>query len=496
MTEVGAPRRRTTVRIRLILALALIFSIGLVGFGFVTTSLYSRSQNQQLAAQLESVVPAVSVHLTEAAGLNAPSGSDGAGSTILPTETIPQQLHAPGGQGGPPPIVIAPGTFGELLSRGGVVLASLQVSASIGTPEVPTSLPAHGQSVTVPAKTGSSSWLLTTSDGPDGTIVVVAVPTAGVDSSLAHLITIEVITGLILLLLLGAAAYLLISSALRPLESMAETATAIAGGDLRRRVEVETTARELDDLRRALNTMLDEIELSFAQREATELRLRQFLADASHELRTPLTSITGFAEVLGMEGADKEDAELAAERIKSQSARMARLVDDLLTLARLDERRAVPVGSVDLSLVAADACTDAAAIDRTRSIRLSAEEPVEVTANEDHIRQAVANLMGNVLRHTPEGSPVEVKVSRDATNAILTVRDHGPGIPDESLAKIFDRFYQIDPSRTGSGSGLGLSIVGAIIEELHGSVAVENVSDGGCRFTFQLPLAPVESDVS
>ena len=174
---------------------------------------------------------------------------------------------------------------------------------------------------------------------------------------------------------------------------------------------------------------------------------------------------------------------------------MARLVDDLLMLARMDEVEGEPVGEVDLVVVAADACSDAAATDPSRKITLDATSPVRVAGVEDHLRQAVANLMTNALRYTPIGSPLEVEVRVDDTSAVLSVADRGPGIPPESLPQVFNRFFQVDPSRTGSGSGLGLSIVAAVCEESGGVATATNRDSGGLRVMLTLPLLEESSRV-
>lgn len=499
MTSVGAlgpgsrpaSGRRTTLRVRLLLALALLFAVGLSGFGLVTTSLYSRTLSDRLDAQLHAAAPLMTAHLLAQAGV-AEHSAPSHGPSGPPSDASQHGPSAANG-GQDPSLFIPPGTWGELLSPTGKVLGVAAASTSTGKPTIPTTLPAAGAVITVPPASGSATWRLIATPSPGGTTTVVAVSTSDLDASLTRLVTIEIVVGLGLLLLVSAASFLLITRSLKPLEDMAETATAIAGGDLTRRVDVETSARELDELRRALNTMLDEIEASFAEREAVEKKLRQFLADASHELRTPLTSIGGFAEILRLGGTEAVDPALAASRIESEAARMTRLVDDLLVLARMDETRSQPLGPVDLSIVAADACSDATVVDPSRTITLEANESVVVAGVEDHLRQAVANLMANALRYTPPGSSIEVVVDRDDEHGMITVNDHGPGISEDQLPKIFDRFFQVDPSRTGAGSGLGLSIVSAACEESGGGASAMNNPTGGLAVSLSIPLMTPES---
>jgi two-component system OmpR family sensor kinase len=248
---------------------------------------------------------------------------------------------------------------------------------------------------------------------------------------------------------------------------------------------------EVGQLGKALNSMLDDLQASFVAQKESEAKLRQFLADASHELRTPLTSIQGFAELF-RHGVENEhvDTEVIMRRIEEEAQRMRLLVDELLLLARLDERRDIEPVDVDLAVLAADACSDAAATDPGRKITLDAPRPVVVAGVPDHLRQAIANLVSNALTHTPAGTPIEVSAIALAHRALVIVRDHGPGLGDEALLHAFDRFWQADPSRIGPKSGLGLSIVQAIAESHGGTASVTNAPGGGAEFTIDLPLAP------
>jgi two-component system, OmpR family, sensor kinase len=161
-----------------------------------------------------------------------------------------------------------------------------------------------------------------------------------------------------------------------------------------------------------------------------------------------------------------------------------------LLLARLDERRDIEPVDVDLAVLAADACSDAAATDPGRQVTLDAPRPVIVAGVPDHLRQAIANLVSNALAHTPADTPIEVSAVAIAHRALVIVRDHGPGLSDDALLHAFDRFWQADPSRIGPKSGLGLSIVQAIAESHGGEASVTNSRDGGAEFTIDLPLQP------
>jgi two-component system OmpR family sensor kinase len=270
---------------------------------------------------------------------------------------------------------------------------------------------------------------------------------------------------------------------------MSGTARSITAGDLSHRVATADERSEVGQLGLALNTMLGDLEQAFRQRQETEDRLRQFLADASHELRTPLTSIRGFAELFRLEeGQGRVDLPTILRRIEEESARMATLVDDLLLLARLDQTRAVDRAPVDLAVLCADACSDAVAADPTRDVSLVAPDPVVVMGGESHLRQAIGNLVTNAVRHTPAGTPIEVSAVLEDGSGVVRVRDHGNGLDEETLAHAFDRFWQADEARVGRGTGLGLAIVEAIATEHDGRAEAANAPDGGAEFTITLPL--------
>jgi two-component system OmpR family sensor kinase len=303
------------------------------------------------------------------------------------------------------------------------------------------------------------------------------------------LVAIEGASAGVLLALLGTGSWFILRRGLHPLEVMATTARSITAGDLSQRVEPSESTTEVGQLGLALNTMLGEIEEAFREREATEFRLRQFLADASHELRTPLTSIQGFAELYRL-GGDQEhvDQPTNFRRIEEESARMKTLVEDLLLLARLDQTRPTQRVPVDLTVLAADACSDAVAAAPDRSVSLVAPDPVVVQGDGDHLRQAIGNLVANALRHTPAGTPLEVSATLEGGTAVVRVRDHGPGLGEAALEHAFDRFWQADEARVGSGAGLGLSIVAGIAGEHGGTATTANAPGGGAMFTITLPM--------
>jgi two-component system OmpR family sensor kinase len=285
---------------------------------------------------------------------------------------------------------------------------------------------------------------------------------------------------------------------LRPLDRMGETADAIAGGDLSRRVAPATERTEVGRLGLALNAMLGQIEQAFAERQASEHRLRQFLADASHELRTPLASIRGYAELFRIGAARKpEDTEKAMGRIEDESARMGALVENLLTLARLDQMPDAVRHPVDLTELVRDARDDARAVDPDRPIDLRVGGPVTVMGDQSQLRQVLGNLVRNALVHTPAGTAIELGVrSGDGGEAVVEVRDHGRGLPTDDTDALFERFWRADPGRERgrAGAGLGLSIVAAIVDAHGGKASAANAPGGGALFTIVLPAAGRAAD--
>jgi two-component system OmpR family sensor kinase len=304
--------------------------------------------------------------------------------------------------------------------------------------------------------------------------------------------------GLVVLLLVGGLGLLVVRAGLRPLQHVETTAEAIAAGDLTRRVPPGPPGTEVGRLSESLNGMLHQIEGAFRGREASEARLRRFVADASHELRTPLTTIRGYAELF-RQGAvsDPEEQARALGRIETEAARMGLLVDDLLLLARLDQQRPLQRETVDVAALAAEAVDDARAADPERTYVLDAgTEPRRVQADRDRLHQVLANLLANVRQHCPPGTHVDVRVTEvdgaadSAGRSVqVDVTDDGPGLDPEQVGRVFERFYRADGARTRGGSGLGLSIVQAVVEAHGGQVGCSSVLGRGTTFSFRLPAA-------
>ncbi|MCZ2859241.1 sensor histidine kinase [Blastococcus sp. VKM Ac-2987] len=349
-----------------------------------------------------------------------------------------------------------------------------------------------------------TAWRVTSEELREGWTVVVGGDVVGDEAAIGELVRIEVVVGLIVLTILGATGYLLVSSSLRPLAEVEQTARAIAAGDLSRRVPAGDERTEVGRLSTALNGMLARIESAFRAQQASEEqargsehRMRRFVADASHELRTPLTSIRGFAE-LYRQGAvrDEDDVARLMQRIEAEGGRMGLLVEDLLLLARMDQQRPLGMAPVDLAAVAGDAVHDARAVQPDRPISLHLDESLTdvpvVRGDEGRLRQVVGNLVTNALTHTPPGTRVQVSVAQDPADAdvlLLRVADDGPGMAPEDAARAFERFYRADASRTraAGGTGLGLSIVSSLTAAHGGSASLETAPGAGLAVTVRLP---------
>lgn len=477
--------RHVTLRLRLTLTLVALVFAGLVVASGLTYYLLRSFLLQRVDQQLTAATYYVPTVLANKGATLPDLGNPQKGDTLLP-----------------------PGTYGAVLDATGAVAGGNEVSFTYGVvkatrPALPGDIVSEasqsGGVVFTAAGSGAGAPRYRVSAtrlaGTDYTLVV-AIPLTDMAQTLARLVLVEALVAIGVLAALGALAWYLVRRELRPLEDMATTAGAIAGGDLGARVEHTEPGTEVGRLGIALNAMLAQIERSFERRMQSEEKLRRFLAQASHELRTPLVSIRGYAELFRRGAKDRpEDLELAMRRIEQEAARMGVLVDELLQVARRDEERPLEQAPVDLSQIADDAVTDAHAVAPERSIELVAPAPVVVSGDEGGLRQLVANLVVNALQHAGDGASVTVNVERDGDRAVLEVADDGVGMDADDAKHVFEPFYRTEQSRVaGQGStGLGLSIVAAIAERHRGTVDVATAPGEGSRFTVTLPLSSAES---
>jgi two-component system OmpR family sensor kinase len=329
---------------------------------------------------------------------------------------------------------------------------------------------------------------------PNGAGSVVAAQSLGdLNRTVDRLGLLFLLIGLLLLTLITVATRLVIRIGMRPLKDVEATAGEIAGGNLSVRMPDANPDTEVGRLVTALNSMLSRIEGSFAARVESEDRLRRFVADASHELRTPITAIRGFSELYrqGAVQGEQPTKDLVA-RIEGESVRMSTLVEDLLLLARLDEERQMemkPINLVDI----VDAAVSSARVSNPHH-KIELEKPsheIFILGDAPRVHQVIANLLANAGVHTPMGSQVALTISQEALGVAVAVSDNGPGLSPEAQNKIFQRFYRADPSRArvdGEGSGLGLSIVDAVMRAHGGSVSVQSEPGNGAKFTLFFPL--------
>ena len=343
---------------------------------------------------------------------------------------------------------------------------------------------------------GGPRYRLMASRSPQsGAAVVVGTSREDVDDAIARLIRVELAATGAIVAILALVTFWVLRLGVRPIKRMTATASGIAAGDLSTRVPDGVPGTEAGELGTALNQMLGRIEDAFDERTRSEERLRRFVGDASHELRTPVTTIRGYAELYRSGGLeDATELSEAMRRTEQESLRMGALVDDLLLLARLDEGRPLELRPVALHVLAEDAVRDARAVDPERSITATIDDRAEVLGDESRLRQVVGNLVRNALVHTPEGTPIEVRVRRVDGNAVLEVHDDGAGMSEDVASKAFERFYRADPSRVRSkgGTGLGLAIVRATVQAHGGTVTLDTAPGAGTTVRIELPV--VQSD--
>jgi two-component system, OmpR family, sensor kinase len=466
-----------SLRARLLAAVLALAAVGLLLLGGVTYYEQRSFLYERIDAQVRNASGQIGFQLEKAMGRATDGDEDDHG-------------RPPGGgpNFGPPA-----GTYGQKRAADGTVLFGKVFANSTVTakPALPAHLPI-GRIITVNGQKGAGTRyrVLAEPDPRDSTINVAAVPMRATDDNLDRLLVVLALVIVAVLALLGVVSWLVVRVGLLPLDRIGHTARAIAGGDLAHRVESTDPRTEVGRLGIALNAMLDRLERAFGEREASEDRLRQFLADASHELRTPLASIRGYAELYRMGAARQPaDVEKGMRRIEEEAARMGALVEDLLTLARLDEVADAPHGRVDLASIVRDTVDDGRATAPDREIRARIDGPAIVLGDADQLRQVLGNLLRNALVHTPAGTEIDVSVEHGADEVRLEVRDHGPGLPPGDPAALFERFWRSEGGRERGrgGAGLGLAIVAAIVDAHDGQVEAADAAGGGASFVVRLP---------
>jgi two-component system OmpR family sensor kinase len=499
-----------SLRLRLLVAVGLIAIVALVVADFVTYSALRSS----LYSQVDQELAARPFHLAVSpAGPNCPSPQSNFGSAG-PVDNNSGSGEAPGGDsaGG------GPGGYSNVFGISYIAVANLSGSV-VGGIECPAYVGSHSYRPQLPSpitgfKTQSDGTQVAyftassiASDGPifrvravkaqNGDVLVQAVPLVEQASTMHTIFVTELAVTAAALVLALVGGWWLVRIGLRPLADVEATADSIAAGNLDQRVPGADQPTEVGRLARALNVMLERIQAAFSARLRSEARLkdneqhlRQFVADASHELRTPIAAVSAYAELFERGAANSpEDLPRVAAGIRTETARMERLVNDLLTLARLDEGLHMEKVPVELVALVSEAVRTAAAVGPEWPVQFSATRPVDVVGDKDRLRQVVDNLLANVRAHTPEGTMTTVAVDQVGEEAEIVVRDTGPGIPPEEARRIFERFYRADRARARArgGSGLGLSIVEAIVVAHGGTVAATSSPGEGMTITVRIP---------
>ncbi len=523
---------RTPLRVKMIAALLALVIVALAIISVASLTVFRNYQIQRANQQL------AGLYQREWMSLNSPS------------------------QRGPVTGVVLIGPYVIAVIPDGTSLASQAAHqpglSSASLPNIPTAsgwFKANGgKIVNVNAVSGSDNWRVLAQQvkvvqadlfgsSTQNVTVIAGVDLGDINGTISQLAGIDLIVSVIIVVGLAMVGVAVVRASLRPLTDIEKTARAIAAGDLSRRVPDQDPATEVGRLGRSLNSMLAQIETSFDARTRSEAaarrseeRMRQFVADASHELRTPLTAMRGYAEYYRQRGGLQDSAPPAAEsgtaasglsssgaggkgaggsggltradmdrimqRVEQESARMGVLVEDMLLLARLDQQRPIEHRPVDLLTLAADAVQDARIIAPDRDITLDVGSGAAflVLGDEVRLRQVIGNLMNNALTHTPEGTPVEVRVlagpREPVPSVVLEVSDQGPGLRQDQAEHVFERFYRADQARTrtAGGTGLGLAIVAALVAAHGGTVALKTAPGQGATFRITLPLDPEARD--
>jgi two-component system OmpR family sensor kinase len=505
-----------SLRLRLVIAVALVALVALTGSGVATFSSFRASLNSRLDATLRAAAVPVESCLDRGGRLTTSILSETSGGLVVERRSRSGRLLAH-------IAAIAPLHGVSLASYGPVLPADLAGLETL-VPSAPGNGPVsddcvnpsrmserHRGGIVTPDRIGTALYFTTFPAGPehpafrarvsllaDGSVLVLSLPFGPTADILGRLLLIEIGVSAAALVVAVGLGMLLVRLGVRPLLEVERTAEEIVGGDLDARVpERFGRQTEIGRLTLVLNAMLGRLASEFHARDETaselaksEARMRRFLADASHELRTPIAAISAYAELFSTGAASHpEDLSRVLGGIRNETTRMGTLVEDLVLLASLDEGRPLGRHPVELVGLCAEAARAAAAIGAAWPVEIIASDSVEVEGDEARLRQVIDNLLANVRAHTPEGTATSVRVFADEEAAVVEVVDHGPGLGDEGLAKVFERFFREDTSRTraSGGTGLGLAIVHAIVAAHGGSVTAAATPGGGATFVVRLP---------
>ena len=500
-----------SLRLRLLLAVAAIAIVALVLADFATYSALRSSLYNQVDQNLvTNRVPIAENRLTGAVTCFG-SARNGIGNQG------PADGQSPGPSGDGSHAVPNGIEYAEVRTADGKVVQGLSCPAYVANKAYSPQLPSHITGITKQPDGTMATFFTTGSKQAGGPAfrvrvsgstpniqlagsdqLVVAIPISDQESTLHTLLLIELAVTAGALVLALAGGWWLVRLGLRPLEDVERTADSIAAGNLDQRVPGADDATEVGRLARALNVMLERIEAAFSARVASEARLqesdrhlRQFVADASHELRTPIAAVSAYAELFERGAAQHaDDLPRVFTGIRTETARMERLVNDLLTLARFDEGLPLQIVPTELVGLGAEAVHTAVTVGPQWPVEFTASHPVEVMGDPVRLRQVIDNLLANVRAHTPQGTASTVRVDQQGSTAEIVVKDTGPGMPTEEAARVFERFYRADASRARShgGSGLGLSIVAAIVTAHGGTVSAKSAPGEGMTVTVRLPV--------
>jgi two-component system OmpR family sensor kinase len=516
---------RTSLRTKLITAVLGLVIVALAAISFTSVSLLSNYLTTAHDTQLQVAYQGIAA--------NPEAAFSGLSTNVAYPVRVSQNIFAgiqqPGSQLSPQSRNAGPGLPGGTPNLPQQSVPNVPTSTAWATSN-------SGKFLTVNAVSGSDTWRIVVSPVTVGNVsgtLVVGYDLGNIGAVIHRLVMVDLIVSGGIIIVLAIVAIAVVQANLRPLNDIELTASQIAKGHLNHRIPERDPHTEIGSLGHSLNAMLSQIETAFhAQEESeqaahrSEERMRRFIADASHELRTPLTTIRGFAEyyrqrgglrklqnqVSGTSPADStapdgtagdaltpQDLDRIMRRLEAEASRMGLLVEDLLTLARLDQQRPLNLAPVDLLALAADAVQDARIVAPGRPIDLSVAPGAAflVDGDEPRLRQVIGNLVNNALTHTPPGTPVRVKIAsgnldNGAPAVVLDVEDDGPGMERDQAQRVFERFYRADQARNraSGGTGLGLAIVAGLVAAHGGTVSVRTAPGEGADFQVRLPLSP------